>query len=1181
MKQTGMMLDIARTSFSKADIQSYIDFVKENGGHYLQLHFSDSSRYAIESKVLGNQPKQDLNDYILSLEEVKELSEYAKGKGIELIPELELPAHSNKLLDLLFNHNWDYWNSVRTHEGGYQLHLGSPETYQLTKELITELVGAFTNTQTIHLGGDEFEYGSENTPVNVCNFFNNLSLWILETYNYRTRVWNDFITKDILNNGMLNTRIDVVFWSQTGEATKGSDVEAERLRTRATTQEIVDYGNNIWNAQAWFCYSVPNDTRDFTSWNSVYAGRDLIERWDLSVTGYQNTFTRLKNTDKVLGSMFCVWTENLVHDNYSGALKRKLKYYLEYHVKAMFNIVNSYNTENIITANDLINAPYKFYILADSPNLDISTEVIGKFELIDLNSGNSSVQLTPFNSSNEVEFTVKESSIQSIDDHSITLKSTLVVTWNNSIQQISYDEFYKENTNMPLIRFEKIVHSLPTGSEIKPNTVYYLREGQGFSTYVSDATGSIIHSLNISEDDKSPNSIKEQIEALKTVVKNTSDKLNGLSSETLAGALFLDYTNDSAIIKLEISKSNDSGYKLVISTESEGIDLKFNLGYDSTVSNVVLNSKSPVEVKIPEVIVESLNEFDAHFYRKVIQVSDIKVKKTRTFSSIKWRATVNNVNIEVDSGSDKPGLYLINFNNTQSSSTLDLNLADSFNLYLFSLVCDGKEYKSISTSSQISFNNPVQLMTKDDEGQFTLPSESQSNRIIAIKTVNNDNESSTLSFTRYLSANGTTTEAGLKSFKLLEFNQVFSESESDLFNVHNFSAVAKSVDDIINPVLISEKNMKWYGSRLDQTGHPIYIYGRTQGWSDSIVYAYFTDLSRWLLYSYHDGGGFMSNASKLKPYHSAGGSRSFIMGDGVISDYSMTANISTTGDVSYKAIGYNDRYTTGENPRIPVGATLEELKSGKVIECYVLNFNTSLNAKLQNLGIYSTYNFLRDYINANTGEYKDSTRFDDDIKQSKVCVKQTVKWDNDSQKVVAIGERVTFRDMFVNFANKSGEYLLKYPNEGNTKYDNTLNDRKSKLKSLRLSSLYSKLEESLTTLTRVKSVLERLVDDSSYDSNESKLTYLQSNGITNSINVTLDTKTYFSSMDFLPEKYVKLKSYVSNNIYSGVTISDSTTRDDLRKYLSGVNEAILIANLVKEYVTEIDIDNLIQDLECY
>ena len=491
-----MMLDIARTSFSKLDIQDYIDFVKENGGHYLQLHFSDSSRYAIESKVLGNQPKQDFNDYILSLEEVKELSEYAKEKGIELVPELELPAHSNKLLDLLFNHNWDYWNSVRTHEGGYQLHLGSPETYKLTKELITELVGAFTNTKTIHLGGDEFEYGSENTPLNVCNYFNNLSLWILETYQCRTRVWNDFITKDILSKEMLNTRIDVVYWSQTGEATKGSDVEKERLKTRATLQEIVDYGNHAWNSQAWFCYSVPNDTKDFTSWNSVYAGRDLIERWDLSVSGYQNTFTRLKNTDKILGSMFCVWTENLIKSYDSPLAGINLLNYLKYHVKAMFNIVNSYNTENIITANDLLEAPYKFYLFKINPNQNpMTTEVAGNFELSYMIYDDIELKLIPLNE-NPITFTMGGDKVEDglIKVQYINFK----VTYDPSkIRFIEYDEFYKENTNMPLIRFEKIVHSLPTGSEIKPNTVYYLREGQGFSTFVSDATGGIIHKLNM------------------------------------------------------------------------------------------------------------------------------------------------------------------------------------------------------------------------------------------------------------------------------------------------------------------------------------------------------------------------------------------------------------------------------------------------------------------------------------------------------------------------------------------------------------------------------------------------------------------------------------------------------------------------------------------------------------
>lgn len=501
MKSSGLMLDIARTSFDYYNIRFIIGQVAELGGKYVQLHFCDSNHYAIESKVLGNPANPDgrnENKSVLSLNEIKQLSEYAKSLGIELIPELELPAHSNKLLDLLFNHNWDYWNSVRTHEGGYQLHLGSPETYRLVKELIAELMSAFTNTRTIHLGGDEFEFGTENTPVNVCNFFNNLSLWISETYNCRTKVWNDFITKDILQKGLLNTRIDVVYWSQSGEATKGSEVETERLKTRATAQEIADYGNNLWNSTAWFCYSVPNDNRDFTSWNQVYAGRDQIERWDLSVFGHQNTFTRLKDTSKVLGSMMCVWTEHLDLSGYH-TLRANLREYIQYHMKAIFDITNQYNIENVISANDLLNAKYKFYIFDLVTHGSIKqTEVIGKFQIIatQYNMGYE-MTLVPFND-DPVTFTVEnEDQITEQGNGYLVLNGTKILWDPTKIKYIRNEEFYNEATEMPLIRFEKLIHSLPSREELKPNTVYYVRAGAGFDTYVSDATGSIAHRLNL------------------------------------------------------------------------------------------------------------------------------------------------------------------------------------------------------------------------------------------------------------------------------------------------------------------------------------------------------------------------------------------------------------------------------------------------------------------------------------------------------------------------------------------------------------------------------------------------------------------------------------------------------------------------------------------------------------
>ena len=514
MKSSGLMLDIARTSFDLHEIKSVIKQVAKLGGKYVQLHFCDSNHYAIESKVLGNPAKSEgrlENKSVLSLDEIHDLSEYAKSLGIELIPELELPAHSNKLLDLLFNHNWDYWNSVRTHEGGYQLHLGSPETYKLVKELIAELMGAFTNTRTIHLGGDEFEFGTENTPVNVCNFFNNLSLWISETYNCRTKVWNDFITKDILQKGLLNTRIDVVYWSQSGEATKGSEVEAERLRTRATAQEISDYGNNLWNSQAWFCYSVPNDTRDFTNWNQVYAGRDSIERWDLSVFGYQNTFTRLKDTSKVLGSMFCVWTEHL---DLSGDhnLRSRINEYSSYHTKAIFDITNQYNIENVITANDLLNAKYNFYIFDVPTGQKKQTEVIGNFQIIPLTTpALAELKLIPFND-DPVTFTVgnQDSITESGNEYLKINGSALKITWDpTKIKYIRNEEFYNEATEMPLIRFEKLIHSLPSREELKPNTVYYVRAGAGFDTYVSDATGSIAHKLNLPTGTNEPQTNKK------------------------------------------------------------------------------------------------------------------------------------------------------------------------------------------------------------------------------------------------------------------------------------------------------------------------------------------------------------------------------------------------------------------------------------------------------------------------------------------------------------------------------------------------------------------------------------------------------------------------------------------------------------------------------------------------
>ena len=477
MKKTGLLLDCARRFYSLDELKQVVQKVADLGGHYVQLHFCDAENYCIESNVLGNRPSAT----VLSFADIRALSDYANNLNIELIPELELPAHCNKMLDLLFHHNWDLWNSVRTHEGGYQLHLGSPETYQFIKDLLTELLSCFTNAKTVHLGGDEFEYGTENTKTNVCNFFNNLSLWLIEK-DISTKVWNDFITKDIVTDELLNKRIQIVYWSQTGEATPKSEVEATRLRERATMTELLNDGFSCWNSTAWFAYAVPN-ANEWNSHNGDYAARDIYRRWDLSISGYQNTFTR-SPVGNVLGSMFCIWSEHAVRATLTQILT-----FRAYHIKALFDITNSYNTESLITASQLLEASYDAYIIPSMVTGTGSFELMGNSVLNLLDDATRTINLVPWE---EVKrFSIRtDGTTPSITGSNLQYKN---VTFNHAELYVPLTEM-QERDKM-IIRFEKIVSKLPT--ELEPNTIYFVRVGTGFDLYVTDMTGKIANTLNL------------------------------------------------------------------------------------------------------------------------------------------------------------------------------------------------------------------------------------------------------------------------------------------------------------------------------------------------------------------------------------------------------------------------------------------------------------------------------------------------------------------------------------------------------------------------------------------------------------------------------------------------------------------------------------------------------------
>ena len=189
------MLDIARNIISADEIRKIIDEMFRNRLNYLHLHFSDDQNYAIESKV---HPELNTKDY-LTQAEILELVSYAKKRGIEIIPEFDMPGHLNHLLEIN--------PSLRCNPSeGNSICFSKPRDYLY--DLVDEICGLFP-CEYFHIGGDELGIKNQcNCPrcrmimsqKNIINpkgmavyFINDMALF-LRKKGKKIICWNDALT---------------------------------------------------------------------------------------------------------------------------------------------------------------------------------------------------------------------------------------------------------------------------------------------------------------------------------------------------------------------------------------------------------------------------------------------------------------------------------------------------------------------------------------------------------------------------------------------------------------------------------------------------------------------------------------------------------------------------------------------------------------------------------------------------------------------------------------------------------------------------------------------------------------------------------------------------------------------------------------------------------------------------
>ena len=310
----GFQIDIARHFLDRGDIEDIIDkmsLLKLNRCH---LYFSDDWGYRLESKAFP-----ELNEiaswYInedgsktggfLSMDDVRHITAFANARGIEIIPEIDMPGHVTEFLAAYpqlgcFGDKVKVWNEAGISKD--VLCVSKESTYEFIFKLLDEVTELFPY-EYFHIGGDEVptdnwekcescqafmkEKGMKSEGELQFHFMNRV-IDYLTAKGKKIICWND-----ILKSGKFPENAMVHYWCE-----PGFEVNPENIRP---DQKFI-YS---------FCRAFYYDFRDATvtlentySWPTKFVNGEEIPKENIAGFECENWAEFTYTKDERLAKMF-------------------------------------------------------------------------------------------------------------------------------------------------------------------------------------------------------------------------------------------------------------------------------------------------------------------------------------------------------------------------------------------------------------------------------------------------------------------------------------------------------------------------------------------------------------------------------------------------------------------------------------------------------------------------------------------------------------------------------------------------------------------------------------------------------------------------------------------------------------------------------------------------------------
>ncbi|WP_129688260.1 family 20 glycosylhydrolase [Gottfriedia acidiceleris] len=195
----GLMLDVARHFFTVNQVKRQIDLASQYKINKLHLHLTDDQGWRIEIKS-----RPDLITYgsisavnhdqggYYTQEQLKDIISYANARYIEVIPEIDMPGHTNAALSSIPELNPSGVRAQPRYDtavGYSSLMARSEATYAFVDDVISELA-AISPSPYIHIGGDE----SNSTTAADYDYFIGRVASIANKYGKKVVGWDPYDT---------------------------------------------------------------------------------------------------------------------------------------------------------------------------------------------------------------------------------------------------------------------------------------------------------------------------------------------------------------------------------------------------------------------------------------------------------------------------------------------------------------------------------------------------------------------------------------------------------------------------------------------------------------------------------------------------------------------------------------------------------------------------------------------------------------------------------------------------------------------------------------------------------------------------------------------------------------------------------------------------------------------------